>query len=132
MAPLEVDLMAGRSAATERINWALEQLMAGRGSSAVVSEMTQLWGIGRRQAQRITAKAHQTLVTDLDQTERTHLTAQLVHLLMESAAQAIKAKNSGAVVGISRELRALVGLGIGAPSERHYPPMGRFGSSSRS
>ena len=124
--------MAGRSAATERINWALEQLMAGRGSSAVVSEMTLRWGISRRQAQRITAKAHQTLVTDLDQTERTHLTAQLVHLLMESAAQAIKAKNSGAVVGISRELRALVGLGIGAPSERHHPPMGRFGSSSRS
>jgi hypothetical protein len=117
--------MAGRSTATERINWALEQLMAGRGSSAVVSEMTQRWGIGRRQAQRITAKAHQTLLTDLDQTERTHLTAQLVHLLMESAAQAIKAKNSGAVVGISRELRALVGLGIGAPSERHHPPMGR-------
>jgi len=121
--------MAGRSTATERINWALEQLMAGRGSSAVVSEMTQRWGIGRRQAQRITAKAHQTLVTDLDQTERTHLTAQLVHLLMESAAQAIKSKNSGAVVGISRELRALVGLGIGAPSERHHPPMGRFGRS---
>jgi hypothetical protein len=100
--------------------------------NAVVSELSQREGVSRRQAQRITAKAHQTLVTDLDQTERTHLTAQLVHLLMESAAQAIKAKNSGAVVGISRELRALVGLGIGAPPERHHPPMGRFGSSSRS
>ena len=124
--------MAGRSAATERINWALEQLMAGHGSTAVVTELSRREGVSRRQAQRITAKAHQTLVNDLDQTERTHLTAQLVHLLMESAAQAIKAKNSGAVVGISRELRALVGLGIGAPSERHHPPMGRFGSSSRS
>jgi hypothetical protein len=110
--------MAGRSATTERVNWALELLMEGRGSTAVVSEMTQLWGISRRQAQRITAKAHQTLVTDLDQTERTHLTAQLIHLLMESAAQAIKAKNIGAVVGISRELRALVGLGIGNGSDR--------------
>ena len=121
--------MAGRSATTERVNWALELLMAGRGSTAVVTELSQREGISRRQAQRITAKAHQTLVNDLDQTERTHLTAQLVHLLMESAAQAIKAKNSGAVVGISRELRALVGLGIGAPSERHHPPMGRFGRS---
>ena len=124
--------MAGRSATTERVNWALELLMAGRGSTAVLTELSQREGISRRQAQRITAMAHQTLVNDLDQTERTHLTAQLVHLLMESAAQAIKAKNSGAVVGISRELRALVGLGIGAPSERHHPPMGRFGSSSRS
>ena len=119
--------MACRSATTERVNWALEQLTAGHSSTAVVSQMTQWAGVSRRQAQRITAKAHQTLVTDLDQTERTHLTAQLVHLLMESAAQAIKAKNSGAVVGISRELRALVGLGIGAPPERHHPPMGRLG-----
>ena len=110
--------MAGRSATAERVNWALELLVAGRGSTAVVTEMTQRWGISRRQAQRITAKAHQTLVTDLDQTERTHLTAQLIHLLMESAAQAIKAKNIGAVVGISRELRALVGLGIGNGSDR--------------
>jgi hypothetical protein len=117
--------MAGPSVITERVNWALEQLMAGRGSSAVVSDVSQKWGISRRQAQRITAKAHQTLVTDLDQTERVHLTAQLVHLLMESAAQAIKAKNSGAVVGISRELRALVGLGAGVAPERPHPPMVR-------
>lgn len=120
--------MASRVAAAERINWALEQLMAGRGSSSVVAEMSQRWGISRRQAQRLTAAAHQTLVDDLGQTERTHLTAQLVHLLMESAAQAIKAKNSGAVVGISRELRALVGLGAD-----YAPPrtgtLGRFGRS---
>lgn len=121
--------MAGRSAATERVNWALEQLMAGRGSTAVVSDVSQRWGISRRQAQRITAKAHQTLVTDLDHTERTHLTAQLVHLLMESAAQAIKAKNSGAVVGISRELRALVGLGADYAAQRPSS-VGRFGRSS--
>ena len=105
--------MAGRSATAERVNWSLELLMAGRGSTAVVTEMTQRWGISRRQAQRITAKAQQTLVTDLDQTERVHMTAQLVHLLMEAAAQALQARNSGAVVGISRELRALVGLGVG-------------------
>jgi len=117
--------MAGRSATTERVNWALEQLMAGRGSTAVVTDLSQRAGVSRRQAQRVVAKAHQTLVSDLDQTQRTHLTAQLVHLLMESAAQAIRAKNSGAVVGISRELRALVGLGIGAAPERHHPPMVR-------
>ena len=119
--------MAGSAATTERVNWALEQLMAGRGSTAVVTEMSERWGVSRRQAQRITAKAHQTMVSDLDQTERTHLTAQLVHLLMESAAQAIKAKNSGAVVGISRELRSLVGLGVD-----HAPrpsTVGRYGRS---
>ena len=118
--------MAGRSATTERVNWALEQLMAGRGSTAVVTDLSQRWGVSRRQAQRITAKAHQTMVSDLDQTERTHLTAQLVHLLMESAAQAIKAKNSGAVVGISRELRSLVGLGVDHRQGPHTPMVRRW------
>ena len=118
--------MAGRSATTERVNWALEQLTAGHSSTAVVSQMTQWAGVSRRQAQRITAKAHQMIVSDLDETERVHMTAQLVHLLMESAAQALKAKNSGAVVGVSRELLALVGLGP-ATAPTHRPPMGRFG-----
>jgi len=118
--------MAGRSATAERINWALEQLMAGRGSTAVVTDLTQWAGVSRRQAQRVVAKAHQTLVDDLDKTERVHMTAQLVHLLMESAAQAIKAKNSGAVVGISRELRALVGLGASHHQHHHTPMVRRW------
>ena len=119
--------MASPVAAKERANWALQQLMAGRGSSAVVSEMADRWGISRRQAQRIVSKAHQTLVDDLDQTERVHMTAQLVHLLMASAAEAMKQKNSGAVVGISRELRALVGLGVD-----HAPRLGTTGRFGRS
>ena len=121
--------MASRVAAAERINWALEQLMAGRGSSSVVAEMSQRWGISRRQAQRLTAAAHQTLVDDLDHVERTHLTAQLIHMLMASAEQAMKAKNSGAVVGISRELRALVGLGADHAPSRPGTQIGRFGRS---
>jgi ABC-type transporter Mla MlaB component len=119
--------MASSVATTERVNWALEQLMAGRGSSAVVSEMSQRWGITRRQAQRLTKRAHQTLVQDLDVVERTDLTAQLIALLMASAEQALKARNSGAIVGISRELRALVGLGADhAPARAQF---GRFGRS---
>jgi len=45
---------------------------------------------------------------------------------MESAAQAIKAKNSGAVVGISRELRALVGLGASHHQHHHTPMVRRW------
>ena len=107
--------MASRSATTERVNWALQQLIAGHGSTAVVTEMTQREGVSRRQAQRLTAKAHEILVTDLDSTERKHLVAQLVHILLEAGAQALKAKNSGAVVGVSKELRNLVGLSADNP-----------------
>ena len=117
--------MAGRSATTERVNWALQQLMAGHGSTAVVSELSQREGVSRRQAQRLTAKAHEILVTDLDQTERKHLVAQLVHILMEAAAKALKAKNSGAVVGCAKELRVLTGLGADTP-QRHSR-FGRYG-----
>ena len=119
--------MASTVATAERVNWAIEQLMAGRGSSAVVSEMSERWGITRRQAQRLTKRAHQTLVQDLDQVERVDMTAQLIALLMASAERAIRSGNAGAVVGISRELRALVGLGVD-----HAPRLGatgKFGSS---
>ena len=89
--------MASRGATTEWVNWALEQLIAGRGSTVVVTEMTQRWVIIRRQAQRLTA-------------------------------QALQARNRGAVEGISRELRALVALGVGAGSDHRQ--FGQFGARS--
>ena len=121
--------MACRSAAVQRANYALEQLLAGRSPSGVVTDLTQREGISRRTAQRAVAKAHAVLVTDLDATERVHLVAQLTHLLLESAAEAMRQKNSGAIVGVSRELRALVGLGADyAPSRP--TTTGRFGRSA--
>lgn len=118
--------MACRSAAVQRANYALEQLLAGRSPSGVVSDLSEREGVSRRTAQRAVAKAHQTLVQDLDATERVHLVAQLTHLLLESAAEAMKQKNSGAVVGISRELRSLLGLGA---EHRQLPHGGTYGRS---
>ena len=118
--------MACKGATAGRVSWALGELMAGRGSSAVVSDLSQREGVSRRQAQRLVGKAYEVLQSDLDLVERKDLAAQLVHLLMTAAEQALKAKNSGAVVGVSRELRALLGLGSGsAPTHTHF---GRFGS----
>ena len=49
----------------------------------------------------------------------------MVHILMEAGAQALKAKNSGAVVGVSKELRNLVGLSADNPVRNSR--FGRYG-----
>jgi hypothetical protein len=113
--------MTSRTAAAERLDWAVRRLMECRSTTAVVTLLADEWGVSRRSAQRIVARAHQQLVADLDETERTHLTAQLCHGLMEAMAQALKSGNSGAVVGAARELRSLVGLGPGnAPTRSTF------------
>jgi hypothetical protein len=42
--------MAGRSATTKRVNWALQQLMAGHGSTAVVTDLSQREGVLQRRS----------------------------------------------------------------------------------
>lgn len=113
--------MACRGATAQRVDWALKQLLAGRSSTALVAEMAEREGVSRRQAQRLVARAHGLIVEDLNAIDRRDLAAQLIHLLMESASEAMRQGNSGAVVGISRELRALVGLGahhVPVPADR--------------
>ena len=113
--------MTCRSAAAERLDWALARLVECRSTTAVVTEVAQRWGCSRRSAQRVVARAHQQLVDDLEGAgvERVHAVAQLAHGLFEALAQALATKNSGAVVGCAKELRVLLGLGaIPEPTRR--------------
>jgi len=105
--------MTCRSAAAARLDWAVNRLMECRSTTAVVSELAQRWGVSRRSAQRVVSRAHQQLVDDLEGAgvERIHAVAQLAHGLFQALAQALATKNSGAVVGCSKELRILLGLG---------------------
>ena len=98
--------MAARSATTERINWAVERLTECRSTTAVVAEMATRWGISRRQAQRLTAKAHAVLVDDLEQVglERREMVAQLVHALMESLSKALASNQPAAAVAAVRAI----------------------------
>ena len=105
--------MACVSARAERLDWAVRRLMECRSTSAVVADLADHWGMSRRQGQRIAGQAHQQLVADLEGAgvDRSALTAQLAHGLMEAMAKALASDQPAAVVGAARELRELLALG---------------------
>lgn len=119
-------MTAAAQARAERLDWAVRRLMECRSTAAVVSEMSEKWGISRRQAQRVVGHAHEQLALDLEGAglERRQLAAQLIHGLMEAMSKALASGHASAVVGCSRELRELVRLSAPAPA-----PFGRFGRS---
>jgi ABC-type amino acid transport substrate-binding protein len=105
--------MAAHGAAAARVDAALQMLQQGRSASATVSHLAEMHGISRRQGQRIVAKAFQVLRDDIEQSgiNRKAESAQLVHALHEAMAKALASGHASAVVGCSRELRELLGLG---------------------
>jgi hypothetical protein len=105
--------MAAYAAAAARVDAALLMLQQGRSASATVSHLAEMHGISRRQGQRIVAKAYQLLRDDIEQSgiNRKAESAQLVHTLHEAMAKALASGHASAVVGCSRELRELLGLG---------------------
>jgi bifunctional ADP-heptose synthase (sugar kinase/adenylyltransferase) len=105
--------MAANAATVARVDVALSMLQAGHSASATVSHLAGKHGISRRQGQRIVAKAYQVLRDDIEQSgiNRREESAQLVHTLHAAMAKALASGHASAVVGCSRELRELLGLG---------------------
>ncbi|MCP9776207.1 hypothetical protein [Cyanobium sp. WAJ14-Wanaka] len=106
--------MAVAVAGAVRIDHALQMLAAGRSAIAAVAEVAETYGISRRQSRRIVGKAYEVLRDDIEKAgvNRKAETAQLVHTLHEAMAKALASGHASAVVGCSRELRELLGLGI--------------------
>lgn len=105
--------MTSPAVTAERIQWAVDRLMACRSTTRTVADLAEWAGISRRQAQRLVGKAHSTLVADLEEAgvDRRQLRAQLVHGLMEGIGMALEQHHIGALVGAARELRELLDLG---------------------
>ena len=106
--------MARATAATiaERIDTLQRMLLEGSSNSACVAHASREWGVSRRQAYRLLKRAWQRIAEDVDATDlsRRELLAGFSTQLMEAAGLAKHQKNPGSVVGIDRELDALVGL----------------------
>jgi len=104
--------MAARSVTAERIAWAVDSLIACRSTTAVVSQMSEREGISRRQAQRLVAKAHKILLSDIEQVglDRREMVAQLVHALMESLSKALASNQPAAAVAAVRAIDDLCQL----------------------
>lgn len=106
--------MACHGAVAKRVDWALAELLKLRSTSAVVSELTEREGCSRRTAQRAVKRAHELLVADLEDVDRRHVVAQLEHALFAAASKALEDGQPAVIVGVSRELRALLQLnGVG-------------------
>jgi len=104
--------MAARSATAERVSWALERLIECRSTTAVVTQLSDREGISRRQAQRLVAKAHKVLLSDIEQVglDRREMVAQLVHALMESLSKALASNQPAAAVAAVRAIDDLLQL----------------------
>lgn len=104
--------MASRAVTTERIAWAVDCLIACRSTTAVVSQLSEREGISRRQVQRLVAKAHKVLLSDIEQVglDRRELVAQLVHALVESLSKALASNQPAAAVAAVRAIDDLCKL----------------------
>jgi len=81
-----------------------------------------VWGISRRQAQRLAGRAHLVLVEDLEGAgvERKALVAQLRHGLMEAMSRASKSNQPAVVVGCARAISDLLQLSV-PPADHEQP-----------
>jgi len=104
--------MAARSVTAERIDWALQRLIECRSTTAVVALLSEREGISRRQAQRLVAKAHKVLLSDIEQVglDRREMVAQLVHALMETLSKALASNQPAAAVAAVRAIDDLCKL----------------------
>jgi hypothetical protein len=102
--------MALRRTTAARIEAAAELLLAGRGASSVVAELSETMGVSRRSAQRDVASAYLLIEADMESIDRRQLLARLVDNTQKAVAQALATKNSGAAVAGVRCLAELLGL----------------------
>ena len=98
----------------ERTNYAVKLLLLGRSTSAVVEKVAEREGCSRRTARRITARAWKVVRDDVDKVglENPEMASLLIHQLQTIAAQGLETNQLGSAVAATRELAALLGIGV--------------------
>ena len=106
----------------ERTNYAVKLLLLGRSTSAVVDKVAEKEGCSRRTARRIAARALKVVKADLDKVniENPELASLLIHQLQEIAAKGLETGQLGSSVAATRELAALLGIGMQNRSQRGW------------
>jgi predicted methyltransferase MtxX (methanogen marker protein 4) len=99
--------------AADRLDAAVKLLLEGNSPHMVVADIAARYGCGKRQGRNVVAKAYQQIQKDVADVglDRKALTAQTVHCLQAGMAQALERGQINCVIGVSRELRELLGLG---------------------
>ena len=93
---------------------AVKLLLLGHSTQAVVVRMAEKEGCSRRTARRITARALKVVHADLDKVNvaNPQMASLLIHQLQEIAARGMEINQLGAAVAATRELAALLGIGL--------------------
>ena len=97
-----------------RTNDAVKLLLLGHSTQAVVAEVAEREGCSRRTARRITARAWKIVRDDVDKVglENPEMASLLIHQLQTIAAQGLETNQLGSAVAATRELAALLGIGM--------------------
>ena len=97
-----------------RTNEAVKLLLLGHSTQAVVVRMAEKEGCSRRTARRITARALKVVHSDLDKVnvDNPQMASLLIHQLQEIAARGMETNQLGSAVAATRELAALLGIGL--------------------
>ena len=107
-----------------RTNDAVKLLLLGHSTQAVVAKVADKEGCSRRTARRITARAWKVVRDDVDKVglENPEMASLLIHQLQTIAAQGLETNQLGSAVAATRELAALLGIGMHnrRPPNHHY------------
>ena len=90
------------------------KLLLGHSTQAVVVRMAEKEACSRRTARRITARALKVVHADLDKVnvDNPQMASLLIHQLQEIAARGMETNQLGSAVAATRELAALLGIGL--------------------
>ena len=105
-----------------RTNDAVNLLLLGHSTQAVVAKVAEKEGCSRRTARRITARAWKVVKDDVDKVglENPEMASLLIHQLQTIAAQGLETNQLGSAVAATRELAALLGIGMHNRSAPHH------------
>lgn len=105
--------MATRAVAKARVDWCYQQLVQCRPTSKITAELAEREGISRRQARNYVGKAYQELADDLEDPQFTNreYMARMITSLEASIEQAVASGNGNVVIGATRLLAELLGIG---------------------
>lgn len=106
--------MSARCTAAEskhRVDWALEQLLAGRPRVQLVRDIQQRWSLSPSQAQRITRKAVETILSVYQQVDHEEAVGKAVYALEKAVELAVQRGQPNEIVCAVRALDNLIGLG---------------------
>ena len=103
--------------AKARVDWALEQLLAGRPRVTLVREAMAQWGLSEAQGQRIVRAGVEAILATYEQVERPETLARCIHALEQALELAV---TRGQPQEICTTVKAMAGLlGLGADHSNH-------------